>query len=70
VGDKIENAIEELQSRLIFQEDLIQKLDDALGSQQQQIIQLGHRISLLMDQVKMMEHLSPEMSQETPPPHY
>ncbi len=70
MADKIESAIDELQTRLVFQEDLLQKLDDALGSQQRQLMALNDRISLLMDQIKMMENPAPDTSREAPPPHY
>ncbi len=63
------DPMEDLQTKLAFQEDLIQKLDEALGSQQQQILDLNRRVELLMQQVKMMENALPEPSQ-SPPPHY
>lgn len=63
------DPMEDLQTKLAFQEDLIQKLDEALGSQQQQILDLNRRVELLMQQVKMMENALPEPPQ-SPPPHY
>ena len=65
----MEKRLEILETQLAFQEHLIQKLDDALGSQQQQLLDLQRKIELLMDQIKMMEKHGPE-EPESPPPHY
>ena len=67
--NEYQNALEDLQTKLVFQEDLIQKLDAALGSQQQQLMDLDRRVELLMDQIRMMENTIPA-APETPPPHY
>ena len=67
--NEFQNLLEDLQTKLVFQEDLIQKLDDALGSQQQQLMELDRRVELLMDQIRMMENTIPA-SPEAPPPHY
>ena len=64
-----EQRLENLESRLAFQEDLIQKLDDALGSQQQQLLKMQHRLELLIEQIKLVEQSIPE-SPDSPPPHY
>lgn len=64
---EINESLEALETQLAFQEHLIQKLDDALGSQQQQLLDMQRQIELLMEQIKMME--KPE-SPESPPPHY
>jgi uncharacterized coiled-coil protein SlyX len=67
--NEFQNVLEDLQTKLVFQEDLIQKLDDALGSQQQQLMDLDRRVELLMDQIRMMENTIPA-EPEAPPPHY
>ncbi len=67
--NEFQNSLEDLQTKLAFQEDLIQKLDDALGSQQQQLMDMDRRVELLMEQIRMMENTNPD-STEPPPPHY
>ena len=67
--NEFQNVLEDLQTKLVFQEDLIQKLDEALGSQQQQLMDLDRRVELLMDQIRMMENTIPA-EPEAPPPHY
>ncbi|WP_455201938.1 SlyX family protein [Kaarinaea lacus] len=67
----MEGRITELESRVAFQDDTIQKLNDVIVDQQQQIDQISAQMAVLKEQIKT---LSPEMladeSQETPPPHY
>jgi SlyX protein len=65
----MEKRFEALETQLAFQEHLIQKLDDALGSQQQQLLDIQRQLELMMDQIKTMEKVGPE-APETPPPHY
>ena len=64
-----QQRLENLETRLAFQEDLIQKLDDALGSQQQQLLKIQHRLELLVEQIKLVEKSIPD-SPDSPPPHY
>ena len=64
-----EQRLENLETRLAFQEHLIQKLDDALGNQQQQLLKMQHRLELLIEQIKLVEKSIPE-SPDSPPPHY
>ena len=64
-----DQRLENLETRLAFQEDLMQKLDDALGSQQQQLLEMKRRLDLLIDQIKLVEKSIPE-SPDSPPPHY
>ncbi len=60
----------ELETRVAFQEDTIQKLDDALASQQQQIMDLERQIQLLGMQIKEIEAVPAPAGPEAPPPHY
>ena len=64
-----DQRLENLETKLAFQEDLIQKLDDALGSQQQQILGMQHRLDLLFEQIRLVEKSIPQ-DPESPPPHY
>jgi SlyX protein len=60
----------ELETRVAFQEDTIQKLDDALASQQQQIMDLERQVQLLGLQIKEIEVVPATTGPEAPPPHY
>ena len=51
-----EKRLEDLETKLAFLEDLIQKLDDALGSQQKQFLEMQHKMGLLVEQVRMVEN--------------
>ncbi len=63
--------LEDLESRLAFQENSIQELSDIIAGQQKQIEQLQLMVSALRDQVR---NLTPSLiaseAEETPPPHY
>jgi len=64
-----EDRFESLETKIAFQEDLIQKLDDALLDQQKQILDLRIQLRHVSNQVKDMESFTPD-SPEPPPPHY
>ena len=64
-------AIEELQTKLAFQEHPIDALNDALSSQQRQLEKMEFQLKHVIDKVKGMEPSNiAKMSEETPPPHY
>lgn len=65
------NDIEELQMKIAFQDDLIEKLNEALIEQQNQIHTLQHQMQHVIKKVKGMSasNLASE-DEETPPPHY
>jgi SlyX protein len=63
-----EKRLEDLETKLAFLEDLIQKLDDALGSQQKQFLEMQHKMGLLVEQARMVEKSIPD--EPEPPPHY
>lgn len=69
--DKMVLSIVELETKLSFQENTIQELNDALMAQQQRILYLDAKIGLL---AKKLEVVSPSIiaaeSEESPPPHY
>lgn len=67
----MEQQLVELETRLAFQDQEIQTLNDVIIRQQQQIDQLAEQIRLLQDKMKDMKPslVVPE-SEETPPPHY
>ncbi len=62
-----------LEERLAFQEDTIQKLDDAMASQQQQIMLMQRQLELIGEQLKQLEKVQaegPSAPQDERPPHY
>ena len=66
-----ENRFEALETKLLYQEDAIQKLDDALISQQKLISDLQLQVKSLMSQIKTMESQSPDINTGPElPPHY
>ena len=66
-----ERAIEDLQTKVAFQDHTIDSLNDALTAQQYQIEKMQVQMRFLMDKVKGFEPSNvAQQSEETPPPHY
>ncbi|MEW5756223.1 MAG: SlyX family protein [Pseudomonadota bacterium] len=67
----MEDRIIELETRLAFQEDTLQQLNDIVTRQQDQIDLLHRRLLTLTDQMRSLapSNIAPQ-SEETPPPHY
>ncbi len=72
-GERLQNDIIELQTRVQFQEDSLQKLDGELVAHQQLIDHLVRRIAELeerLEQVRYEQSISNKPPPEEPPPHY
>ena len=65
-----EARIIELEEKIAFQEDMIRKLDDALTSQQRQLLDAERKIELMYQQLRKFEENLPEPAQDEKPPHY
>ena len=65
----MESRIQDLETRLTFQEDLLAKLDDAVLNQQRQIIDLTQRLEIITEQLKLFLREFPS-SEDERPPHY
>ncbi|MFT5211959.1 MAG: SlyX protein [Flavobacterium sp.] len=65
-GDRFEL----LETKMLYQEDTIQKLDDALIDQQKQILDLQIQIKNMISQIKTMEDQVPSGNSPELPPHY
>ena len=65
----MESRIQDLETRLTFQEDLLAKLDDAILNQQRQIIDLTQRLDIITEQLKLFLREFPP-SEDERPPHY
>ena len=64
-------SIEELQTKVAFQEHTIEALNEALASQQHQLDDLTYKLRHVIDRVKSIEPSNvAKDSEETPPPHY
>ncbi len=65
------DQIEELQTKVAFQEHTIESLNDALTSQQKQMDDLSFKMKHVIDRMKSMQTSNiAKQSEETPPPHY
>ena len=64
-------SIEELQTKVAFQEHTIEALNEALSSQQKQLDDIAFKVRHVIDRVKSIEPSNiAKQSEETPPPHY
>ncbi len=66
-----DERITELESRVAFQEDALDKLSDVIAQQDKTIMDLEKMIRVLHDQVKKVDHSGQSgIHNEPPPPHY
>ena len=65
-----EDRIARLEEQIAFQEDVIQKLDDALADQQKQLIEAERKIELMIQQLQKLEANQPASQDDEKPPHY
>ncbi len=72
--DDLRSAVEDLQSQLAFHEDTVQTLNDALASQQQEILLLRRQLELLKElqdqQGRALDQLPDLPAADEKPPHY
>ena len=66
----IEERMSRLEEQVAFQEDTIQKLDNALAHQQQQLMAAEQKIDILMQQLQKVEVSQPQSMSDEKPPHY
>lgn len=66
----MQEEIIELQSRMAFQDTVIEELNLALISQQRQIDTLQLRIEKMLLQLQAMQEPQANPGVEPPPPHY
>ena len=65
-----EDRIARLEEQVAFQEDVIQKLDDALADQQKQLMEAERKIELMIQQLQKLEANQPASPDDEKPPHY
>jgi len=67
----MQDALQELEIKVTFQDELLQRLDESLGQQQQEILRLRDQIRILAEEVRVLsESGSRPLVPEPPPPHY
>jgi SlyX protein len=66
----VEDPFEKLQSDMAFQERAIEKLNQALISQQCQIDEMGRQIRILVEKLRDKRVVEQNNEPEPPPPHY
>ena len=64
------DSIQDLQSRLVFQEDAIDHLNKTVAEQAARIDILQQQIKYLHDQIKQMSEQQSETANVEIPPHY
>ena len=65
----LQQHIDELQSRLAYQEDVLQSLDQVIARQDLHISQLQQQFQQLQQRLEDMRHTQPTNPTEKPP-HY
>lgn len=71
MNNELQQQIDELQNKLAFQEHTIDSLNNALTSQQAQMIKFERMLSAVTEKLKGLQPSNlADASQETPPPHY
>lgn len=69
--NRLEERINALESRNIFQDDVIEQLSEELAVHQTQIAELKEQIQLVANRLKDAGSLSSDKDEiEPPPPHY
>jgi len=65
------SRLEEMESRLSFQDNHIQELNDIISKLQLEVMTIAQRLS---DSERQIQEITPSLikslSEETPPPHY
>lgn len=69
-NETTQKTIEDLQSRLVFQEDAIEHLNKTIAQQGQAIELLQQQLQYLYGQVKQLSEQRSESQQNELPPHY
>jgi SlyX protein len=69
--DELVERVVELEMRVAFQDDTIQRLNTVVTAQSQRLEQLERRLELVLTDLKNLRGLLyADPSQEPPPPHY
>ncbi len=66
----LEDLLTDLQTRLAFQDETINELNDVVTDQQQQIDRLREELRIFSDKLKTLEESVDTAPQDEKPPHY
>ncbi|MET0610569.1 MAG: SlyX family protein [Pseudomonas caspiana] len=66
----LEARVTELESRLAFQDDTIQALNDVLVAQQRSLDRLQQQFAAMLKRQEEMGSQFEVFGEDTPPPHY
>lgn len=70
---QLEKRVDDLESRNVFQDDVIEQLSEELANHQHEISELKQQIQLVANRIKDAASLSLDNDNESiepPPPHY
>ncbi|MDG1122758.1 MAG: SlyX family protein [Glaciecola sp.] len=68
---ELDTRIIDLESKVAFQDDTIESLNDALSQQQQQLAQMTYKMNHMVERLKSMQPSNiATQDEEAPPPHY
>ena len=69
--ENLANRIDELESQLAFQDELIESLNTTVARQDHDILELKHRLGLISERLKEIGDASAGVAaQDETPPHY
>ena len=69
--ESLEKRIDELESQLAFQDELIESLNTTIAKQDREILELKHQFSRLSERLKEIGETAPGAAlQDETPPHY
>jgi SlyX protein len=67
----VRSRLEELETQLAFQDDLVQSLNKVVIRQEEQLLQMAQDLKSLREQViSLATEPAKRNSEEAPPPHY
>ncbi len=66
----LEERITELEIKLVYQQDLIESLNDTITKQWGDIDRLNKYVRDMTDEIRTLKESGPGEGQEPPPPHY
>jgi len=70
---QLREAVDDLQMRVVFQEDTLQSLNEVIATQDQQMTEMREQLRFLVDKYKSVSYsleLSQTGSVDERPPHY
>jgi SlyX protein len=71
IEDKMEDRITELESRVAFQEQLIDQLNDVVANQDRILLELTAVVKVMGEKINQSQIGAAEtVTEEAPPPHY